>query len=349
MANPEHLKILHQGQSVWKQWRWQNREEIPDLSEGIFLEIDLSEFDLRNTNLARAKIFNAKLLGANLANADLKEASISECDFFGARLTNANLTQAKLTHVRLANADLQGAIFVKAWLCGVMLDEANLTAADFNSATMLRTSLTRTSLGRVSGLQTVEHWLPSSLGLDTFFASEGNIPENFLRGCGMPDIFLTFARSLVGQPFDYHSVFISYSHQDEQFAQRLYADLQAKGVRCWFAPEDMKIGDKFREVIDRSIHVHEKLLLVLSEHSVRSDWVEKEVETAMEKERKHKRTVLFPIRLDDAINDITVGWPADIRRARHICNFTDWKNHDAYQKAFERLLRDLKADAKPQK
>jgi predicted ATPase with chaperone activity len=117
--------------------------------------------------------------------------------------------------------------------------------------------------------------------------------------------------------------------------------LQANNVRCWFAPEDMKIGDKIRSRIDEVIHVHDKLLLVLSEESVNSEWVEKEVETAFEKERERKETVLFPIRLDDAVMDIKTGWPADIRRSRHIGDFTKWEQHSHYKKAFDRLLKDL--------
>jgi hypothetical protein len=71
--------------------------------------------------------------------------------------------------------------------------------------------------------------------------------------------------------------------------------------------------------------------------------VEKEVETAMERERREKRTVLFPIRLDDAVTKIENGWPADIRRTRNIGDFRRWKTHDAYQKSFDRLMRDLRA------
>ena len=67
----------------------------------------------------------------------------------------------------------------------------------------------------------------------------------------------------------YYSCFISYSSQDVGFAERLHADLQAKGVRCWFAPEDMRIGDKIRDQrIDDEIRQHDKLLLVLSGDSV---------------------------------------------------------------------------------
>jgi hypothetical protein len=64
-----------------------------------------------------------------------------------------------------------------------------------------------------------------------------------------------------------------------------YADLQSNGLRCWFALHDIRIGDEFRSHIDESIRVHDKLLLILSESSVKSSWVKKEVETAFEKER----------------------------------------------------------------
>jgi hypothetical protein len=39
-------------------------------------------------------------------------------------------------------------------------------------------------------------------------------------------------------------------------------------------------------------------------------------------------------------------WAASLRRIRHIGDFSRWKNHDSYQKAFDRLLRDLKSESK---
>lgn len=144
-------------------------------------------------------------------------------------------------------------------------------------------------------------------------------------------------------PIEFYSCFISYSSKDQEFAERLHADLRSKNIRCWFAPEDLKIGDKFRPSFDEAIRVHDKLMVLLSENSVSSEWVEKEVETAFEKEHREKKTVLFPIRLDDAVMETQQAWAADIRRTRHIGDFRGWKDHDSYKKAFERLLRDLKA------
>ena len=151
--------------------------------------------------------------------------------------------------------------------------------------------------------------------------------------------------SLVGQPIQYYSCFISYSSKNHDFAVRLHADLQAKGVRSWFAPEDLKIGDRILDRIDREIRVYDRLMVVLSEHSIGSDWVETEVQAALEKERQRKQTVLFPIRLDNAVWDTERAWAAKLRRERNIGDFSCWKEHDAYQKAFDRLLRDLKAES----
>lgn len=72
-----------------------------------------------------------------------------------------------------------------------------------------------------------------------------------------------------------------------------------------------------------------------------SGWVEREVNAALAKERKEKRTVLFPVRVDKSVFESPFAWTTEIRHERNIGDFTRWKQHDEYQKAFARLLRDL--------
>ena len=208
------------------------------------------------------------------------------------------------------------------------------------------TSFGNVDLSVVKNLEKVRHEGPSTIGIYTVYRSGGKIPQAFLRGAGIPDSFIEYIRSLVGKPIDYYSCFISYSSKDEAFARRLYADLHSNHVLCWFAPEDLKIGDKIRPRIEASIRLYNKLLLVLSEHSIASNWVAYEVERALNKEPQGIPNVLFPIRVDDAVMKSKAGWADDIKSTRHIGDFTRWKNHDDYQKAFTRLLRDLKAEAK---
>jgi hypothetical protein len=63
--------------------------------------------------------------------------------------------------------------------------------------------------------------------------------------------------------------------------------------------------------------------------------------TTKEYQQDRQGRVLSPIRLDDAVMETDASWVHSIR-TRHIGDFTQWKNHASYQKAFERLLRDLK-------
>lgn len=95
-------------------------------------------------------------------------------------------------------------------------------------------------------------------------------------------------------------------------------------------------------------------MVILSEQSVHSSWVEDEVRAAQEKEERFKKeqqlkkTVLFPITIDPAIEKAEEQWAARMRRERHIGNFTNWKDHNSYQQAFQRLLDDLKDEATQQ-
>ncbi len=104
----------------------------------------------------------------------------------------------------------------------------------------------------------------------------------------------------------------------------------------------MKIGNKIRDRIDEAIHLQDKLLLLLSAHAIASVWVEAEVEAALEKENRQQREVLFPVRLDDSVMQTSKAWAATLRRTRHIGDFTNWTDPQAYQIAFDRLLHDLK-------
>jgi hypothetical protein len=331
MANPEHLEILKQGVRVWNEWRVKKAEVEPDLSGADLSELELTEF------LGEAPIDarTVRMLyeGINFIFTDLSKASLENSD-----LKYANLSKANLSECNLRGANLYGA----------NLDYAQLTNTNLSNARIGWTAFGSTNLSRVQGLNALQHIGPSTVGLDTLYMSGRNIPEGFLRGCGVPEEFIHYFPSLIEaeRSIQFYSCFISYSSKDQEFAERLHDDLQAKGVRIWFAPHDMKIGARIRPTIDESIRVYDKLLLVLSENSVGSQWVEQEVETALAREREPEgRTVLFPIRIDDAVMEIKSGWPALLKNTRNVGDFTRWKEHDSYWKTFERLLRDLSAGA----
>ena len=355
MANPEHVEVVKQGALAINGWLATHPGEGLNLEGADLRRINLTRGDLTGANLIGADLEGADLFQTILIGADLQRANLVEADASIAVLATANLIGANLRRVSLASADLtlaklQSADLRDAELKWASLSLADVTDADFEGTAFFQTILADIDLSRARGLEGVEHNGPSAIDERTLRKS-WPLPEVFLRGVGLSEEMIDFARATYGKAIEFYSCFISYSTKDDDFAHRLHADLQAKGVRCWFAPEDLRIGDKFRARIDEAIRLHDKLLLILSEESVNSTWVEDEVESALEKERKSKqrgeeRIVLFPIRLDSAVMETDAAWAASIRRTRHIGDFTEWKDHDAYQKSFERLLRDLKSGAK---
>src|SRR6266704_1697196 len=213
MADQQQLDVLRQGVTALNIWREQHR--------GIHL--NLSGADLRAAHLSGANLSHANLITADLRGADLRAANLNEALLSGANLSGADLRAADLSHANLSGAILSGAIL--------------------SGATVGLTIFGNVDLRTAKGLDTLNHLAPSTIGTDTLLRSEGDIPESFLRKAGLSDTFITYPRSLVQSPITYYTCFISYSSKDQAFVERLYADLQANDVRCWYARDDLKIGD----------------------------------------------------------------------------------------------------------
>jgi hypothetical protein len=316
MANPEHLEILQQGVEVWNEWRIEHDKIVPDLDDADFSGTDLSGTDFSGTNFA------------------------------GAHLRNVDFTNAELTNVTLNHADLTNTIIV-----GADLTDSDLRNVNFTNVVIGYTMFGDNDLSQVKGLETIEHIFPSYLTINTIYKSRGKIPEVFLRGCGVPENFITYMHSLTEKGLEFYKCFISFTEADDMFSERLYSDLQGKGVRCWRWKEDAKWGKSLMSSIDEAVRYYDKLVVICSEHSLNSPAVIREIERALQKEDELARQgkdseVLFPIRLDDYI---FTGWghyrKADVI-AKNVGDFRRWNEPEQYKKAFERLLRDLKAEEK---
>jgi hypothetical protein len=348
MANDEHVDLINRGVDQWN-------AERPD-------DADLRSASLNGMNLRGADLQHANLTHAELRGACLSHAVLEHALFFRADLTGADLSSARLNNASLERTCLVGANFSHAWFDGTDLTQAYLKGANLSCSYLARTRFARTKLAdanfsgatfgetffvdtdlsAVEGLETSKHFMASVMDFLTLQRSIG-LPLSFLRGVGMPESLIEHLSSLFNQAIQFYTCFISYSARDQEFADRIHADLQDKGVRCWFAPHDLTIGSKVLDEIESAIRLRDKVLLILSEHSIKSAWVEAEVMKAIEEEGKRGQTVLFPIRIDDAVMDTAAAWAAMLRRMRKMGDFRKWHDHTAYKAAFERMLRDLTA------
>lgn len=385
MANPEHVRLVQQGAAAIRAWRGEiQSDSVLDLRaaklRGISLahaDLELAKLDgadLEGSNLSDARLTNASLDGANLNNANLsrialeygtakgtllRKADLQSAYLPGTRFDNSDLSEANLQH-----AELPGSTFIFANLQGARLENAILRTVLFHGTRMAGACLAGALLGRtvindvdfstVNGLETCEHLQPSLIDVNTLFKSTGKIPKEFLRGCGVPEVLIEHLPSLIGamQPIQFYSCFISYSSKDDEFARRLHSRLRDEKLNVWFAPEDMRGGRKSAEQIDEAIRNRDRLLLVLSEHSMESQWVRREVKRARRKEKETGRNVLFPLRLVpfstlkawDCLDSGSGEDLAEKVREYHIPDFSSWKDHDAFEAAFADLMRDLRRE-----
>lgn len=348
MANPEHVEIAKKGRDAIAAWRVQNPIEPLDLSGADLCELnlceaDLHEADLHGTDLRKADLSEANLISANLYYADLSEANLREAVLCIANLSEANLNGANLSAGDLSYANLRGAY---------------LSGADFDKARVSFTIFGNVDLSVAKNLETIVHESPSIVGVDTLFNSKGKIPAVFLRGCGVPEVLIEYLPTLIGamEPIQFYSCFISYSGKDDAFARSLHSRLESEKLRVWFAPEDMRGGRRSEQQIDEAIRLYDRLLLVLSEDSMNSEWVKREIKKARKKEKETGKDVLFPIALipyakiqawECLDHDTGEDLAQKIREFHIPTNFSKWKTEDEFEKAFATLMRDLRREGDP--
>ncbi|MBU1317801.1 MAG: toll/interleukin-1 receptor domain-containing protein [candidate division Zixibacteria bacterium] len=369
MANEEHVKILKQGVEAWNKWRKENPTLKPDFGadnyelhganlNGRNLQgINLSDANLKSTILTAAH-FGKRLTfvegrtefeAANLSNSDLSSAFLLEAEFHSTNLRNARLIKSHCYLTDFSGADLFGAVLIQAGLTGTIFSATDLTGADFTGAYLYQARFLSVNLTDAFGLDMCKHMSASSVDYQTLIKSKG-LPDVFLRGCGLPDSLIDWYKLLHTKASEYYSCFISYSHDDKEFATHLFDALQNEGIRCWLDRHQILPGDDIRDQIDRGISRWDKVILCCSKSSLESYWVNTEIDKALRKEeqlwkeRNQKTLAMIPLNLDGYLFD----WQnsrASLLTDRHAENLVGWKkDRSKLQNSIARIKKALRAD-----
>ena len=325
-----------------------------DLTRSILKRADLTEANLAEANLSGADLSGANLSGANLQKANLSSADLSETRLRGANLAGADLNRADLNYADLTDADFTGANLGKATFF-----RSVFSGAVFNGSIMFHTVFGDCDLSVAAGLEEVNHRGPSTLGTDTLSRSAGGIPEEFLRGTGVPDgAVISYRNPGATGSAPYYTCYISYYSGDRAFAQQLHQDLRALGVTCWSLPADLRggrwvpetttsdeLGIWITDDVDRGIRYYDKLLVVLSEDSLANEHLREEMSRGIRKQEETGAWLLTPVVISNAAYDQRNRNVRLLQLWKYrLFDFRGWEDPQAYGSALEKLHQALNSN-----
>ena len=92
-----------------------------------------------------------------------------------------------------------------------------------------------------------------------------------------------------------NSVFISYTHKDKRFVERMARDLRSLGCEVWLDEWRIKVGDSLLKEVGKAIREAKWMVLVLSPAAVASEWVNAELRNALARELKEKNVFVLTV------------------------------------------------------
>jgi hypothetical protein len=152
-------------------------------------------------------------------------------------------------------------------------------------------------------------------------------------------------------------IFISHSHQDRDFVDWLVRELRQNGIDVWWDADELAVGDYIKDKIKEGILASSAFIIVLSEQSTKSAWVQFELNSALLYNATKNNIKIIPIKIDesnvplDLNNYLYIDASRNrltalenIIRALYVPDkptykFDDWSNFSA--KSFEDFIYDL--------
>jgi TIR domain len=95
------------------------------------------------------------------------------------------------------------------------------------------------------------------------------------------------------------SVFLSHSHDDKALARVLAVELEKRGAAVWIDEGELRVGDSIIESISKAITEVQYIVVLVSESSVGSPWVAKELSLATTRVLARQGVKVLPVRIGD--------------------------------------------------
>ena len=95
------------------------------------------------------------------------------------------------------------------------------------------------------------------------------------------------------------SVFISYNHNDSNFAERLALELTRRDIKVWKDSWRISVGDSLIQKVQDGLEGASFLCVIFSKNSLTSEWVKREITAGLLREIEERKVLILPIVIDD--------------------------------------------------
>jgi hypothetical protein len=129
-------------------------------------------------------------------------------------------------------------------------------------------------------------------------------------------------------------VFISYNHSDLEWVRKLVDDLTKAGIEVYFDQNDIEIGSSIIGKIGEAFKDVKFFIVCLSPHSVKSSWVNKEIELAVMMEINQKIDFILPLLLP-GFQDYMMPLFLSTK------SLADFRDPEQYSGEFQKLLNRI--------
>lgn len=186
------------------------------------------------------------------------------------------------------------------------------------------------SLRKAATVQKIENYEKASIDPLIKWASQLDVLEMTFQADDFIEEGLIHKEQRHQQNRDDKVVFLSHSSKDKPFIRQLASDLTEQGVLVWLDEQQINVGDSINKAINQGLIESDYFVIALSDNSVNSEWVERELNSALIDEIESKKVKVLPIKLSDC------QFPPLIKDKKY-ADFTG-----SYRAGFNELIKAIK-------
>lgn len=306
-----------------------------NLNNTIFFSCTMRNCTFKNCDTSHSKFMDIDLIQCCFESCDIIDLEL--CDIITSKLIFKNCREvynlqigAEILGIDNCSTKFQNILFVNSYISNIAIRSNKTNQKDivvFNDCFLKESSFYNINLSD-------SRFIECNLSLNRFsdcifsnetFANGNGIPANEYNHVDTRTIInsnkqkSTVLECLFGITYsdikdhlidmtskiEYQSIFISYSFEDKEFANKINEELCRRGIYTFLWEKDAPGGESLKKIMSKNINEKDRILFIASKNSLKSQACHYELTQGRKKQEKIWENVLFPIHIDNYLFEIT--------------------------------------------